>query len=214
MAPVMRPTSRLLFVTPFLATGAGLVIYILSGISLPLGIALVAAGGVLLAIAAWRRSSGQSRDALRDAFRAGVISGVLATLAYDVTRVLLVKVVGFAFWPFDTFSRFGQALLGTASQGPWVTTAGTTFHLVNGIGFAVAYTMCFGRRGILAGIAWAFMLELAMVSLYPGWLGLKALDEFLSISIVGHLAYGSVLSLVSQRLLQSTSGAEHIENVG
>jgi hypothetical protein len=45
----------------------------------------------------------------------------------------------------------------------------------------------------LTGVAWAALLEVFMVTLYPGWLGLRALEEFLSVSIVGHAVYGVVL---------------------
>ena len=55
------------------------------------------------------------------------------------------------------------------------------------------------------GLAWAAVLELFMVSLYPGWLGLKPLDEFLSVSIFGHIVYGTVLGSVARRGLQEQS---------
>jgi hypothetical protein len=147
------------------------------------------------------------RADLRRAVRAGLVAGLPATVAYDVTRLLLVEVANFAFRPFHAFTNFGQALLGTTAEGPWVTAVGTGFHLVNGLGFAIAYAVCFGRRGVPAGIAWAFVLEAAMVSVYPGWLGLKALDEFLQVSVAGHVVYGSVLGLVAQRMLRHSQGA-------
>jgi hypothetical protein len=42
------------------------------------------------------------------------------------------------------------------------------------------------------------MLESIMVSIYPSWLGLKALDEFLSVSILGHVIYGAMLGIMAQ----------------
>jgi hypothetical protein len=41
-------------------------------------------------------------------------------------------------------------------------------------------------------------LELCMVSIYPGWLEMKALNDFLHVSIVGHLVYGTVLGYLSK----------------
>jgi hypothetical protein len=47
-----------------------------------------------------------------------------------------------------------------------------------------------------------------MVSVYPGWLGMKALDEFLSVSITGHVAYGLVLGWLARSLLRSSRWGE------
>jgi len=45
-----------------------------------------------------------------------------------------------------------------------------------------------------------------MVNIYPGWLGLRALDEFLSVSVVGHLAYGAVLGALCARAARPRTG--------
>lgn len=42
-----------------------------------------------------------------------------------------------------------------------------------------------------------------MVSVYPGWLGMKALDEFLQVSIFGHFVYGIVLGYFAKRGVKS-----------
>lgn len=130
------------------------------------------------------------------------MAGALATGAYDLFRYLLVKAAHFTFWPFDIFSIFGQALVGAEYTGTWVTVAGVAYHVVNGVGFAVAYSLWLGRRGPLAGIAWALVLELLMVSVYPGWLGLKALDEFVTVSVFGHFVYGATLGYTARIILK------------
>lgn len=197
---------RLLFAAPFLATGAGLLAYILAGVSLPLGVAFVGVWTLVVATGVWRRSDVLVRAHIRRRVAIGLIAGLLATIAYDLSRALLVEYANFAFRPFDTFTLFGQALLGTGDRGLWVVAAGLSFHLANGLGFAVAYALCLGERGVRAGIAWAFVLELAMVTVYPGWLGLKALDEFMQVSVLGHLAYGSVLGFVTQHMVRRPEG--------
>ena len=185
----------------FLSTGAALVVYIISGVS------LAAAGLVLLLIAAgvaivvWRRATGSGRDELSRAVRVGLIAGVAATAAYDLTRYLVIEVFDFTIWPFDTFTLFGRALVGAGYTGWWVTLVGTLYHVANGIGFAIAYTVWFGRKGPLAGIAWAFVLEAFMLTLYPGWLNPSAIGEFVQMTVVGHVAYGATLGYLGRRLL-------------
>ena len=146
---------------------------------------------------------------MRRSLLVGIICGLLATGAYDLTRYSIVEVTNFTFWPFDIFTIFGQALIGTENDGPFVTTAGIVYHLANGIGFSIAYTVLLGRRGVWAGVLWAMILETLMVSVYPGWLELKALDEFLQVSVLGHLAYGCVLGFTARFLLTWNEGAWH-----
>jgi hypothetical protein len=48
-----------------------------------------------------------------------------------------------------------------------------------------------------------------MVSLYPAWLGLQAMEEFVQVTIAGHLAYGIVLGYLARSLLRSSRWGEH-----
>jgi hypothetical protein len=193
--------QRLLFAALFLSTGAALLIYIISGISLLAAAGLVLVLAALVGAALWRRVDGQGRSALHTLLWVGLVAGFLATSAYDLSRFFLIEVTGIAFWPFDIFNVFGQALVGAGYSGPWVRLAGLLYHFANGIGFALAYTIVAGRRGVWTGILWALVLELLMVTVYPGWLDMRALDEFLQISVLGHLVYGAVLGLSAKWLL-------------
>jgi hypothetical protein len=70
--------------------------------------------------------------------------------------------------------------------------------------FAVAYTILFGTVGWWAGILWALGLEALMLSVYPGWLNPQPFGEFVSVSMLGHVAYGTVVgSLARWWLLRS-----------
>jgi hypothetical protein len=61
-----------------------------------------------------------------------------------------------------------------------------------------------GGRHWAYGVGWALLLELAMLTVYPIWLGLQAvLAEFTAVLVVGHLAYGSTLGWFSQRWFDS-----------
>jgi hypothetical protein len=193
----------------FLASGAALVVYIVSGISLPwtfLGLGLVAAAVVVLAL---RRMPPLRRAFVRRRIAVGAVAGLAATLAYDAVRYALVEFGGLQVKPFEAWRLFGLALTDTDLPPAAVLVAGTAFHVCNGVAFGIAYTLAFGQRGPIAGIVWALVLETFMVSLYPGWLGLKALDEFISVSVAGHLAYGSVLGALARSLLRSSRWGEH-----
>jgi hypothetical protein len=185
----------------FLASGAALLSYILSGISLQLTLAVAVMAAVGTGAALWRRATAPQRAAWRRTVTAGLLAGVAATAAYDLSRYVLVEVAGLGFSPFDVFGLFGRALTGAHHASGWVIAAGAGFHVLNGVGFGTAYTLWLGRRGPAAGIVFAMVLETIMVSVYPGWLGLKALDEFVPVSVVGHLCYGFVLGSVARQLL-------------
>jgi hypothetical protein len=193
---------RSLFAALFLSTGAALLIYLISGISLGAAVTLVLAGAMIVGAGIWRRSASHDRAAVRQTVWAGIPAGVLATTAYDLSRFVLIELTGIQFWPFDIFTIFGQALIGVGYTGSLIAAVGIVYHLANGIGFGIAYTIMFGRHGVLAGIVWALLLEVLMVTFYPGWLGLKALNDFLQVSIVGHLVYGAVLGVTARALLQ------------
>ncbi|WP_199624424.1 DUF6789 family protein [Paenibacillus alkalitolerans] len=189
------------FAALFLSTGAALLVYVMSGISLLATTFVILICALVIGSFIWRKSSENKRLDLKRRVVTGLIAGALATALYDVFRFLLIKITGIMFWPFDIFNIFGKALVGAEQAGFWVTILGFVFHIANGIGFGIAYTIAFGERGIWMGILWAMILEAMMVTVYPGWLGLKALDEFLSVSVFGHFVYGITLGYMAKRLI-------------
>jgi len=124
-----------------------------------------------------------------------------ATAAYDLTRLALVAVLGMDLRPFEAVPLFGQLLTGAPAHSPVAVAVGVAYHLSNGVGFGVAFAMVAGRRGIGAGVAWALVLEAIMLTLYPGWLDIRSIREFASVSMLGHVAYGGVLGWMARRLL-------------
>lgn len=176
-----------------LSTGAALIAYIVFHIPM----AAAAAAFAIAGIAAWvlvlpslepatRRQIGR-RAAL------GALAGVPAIAAYDGTRFGVVALASMSFQPFHVFPLFGYALLGTGASALAATLAGIGFHIANGLGFAIAFSLAISRPNPLLGIAWALCLEALMLLLYPGWLGISLASELVPISFAGHLAYGSVL---------------------
>src|SRR5579859_968215 len=173
MAPSDR--SALVLGAIFGSSGLALLVYILAGVSLGLTLLLVMAAATAGGLLARRRLPPERRALLARRIAAGTAGGAAGLLAYDGTRWLLVQAGHFKLKPFDVFYSFGQAMFGQAILGPghpaWLLwTAGIAFHLLNGIGFAVAYAVWLGERGWLAGIAFAMGLQAVMVAVYPSWL--------------------------------------------
>jgi hypothetical protein len=199
--------GRALLGSFFLASGGALLFYILSGVSLGGTFALMVAGAVAGTVAVRRRLAPERRADLDRRLRAGLAAGVAGLAAYDGTRWAFVHLAHYRFKPFDVFSIFGQALAGRALLGPhhaawWIDAAGLAFHVTNGIGFATAYTIWMGRRGVVAGIVFALALNLAMILLYPGWLKIRLLGEFIQVAMLGHLAYGAAVGATARALLR------------
>ncbi|MGH3681812.1 MAG: hypothetical protein ACRDT2_16385 [Natronosporangium sp.] len=184
-----------------LSTGAAVAVTILfvpDSLLWP-ALVLVAGTGLTAATMIWRMRP-DARRALGRRARTGLVAGVVATLAYDAVRWLLVVATPWTVDPFAAFPIFGQLLLGTESTGPAVWTAGTLFHAANGLGFAVGYTVVIRRPGLVSAVAWALVLELFTILLYPDWLGVPKIGELFSVSLLGHLAYGLALGLVAIRI--------------
>lgn len=190
----------------FLANGAALLVYILAGVSLRWTATALAVVALTVGVIVVRRMSPERRRRFARRVRAGAIAAFAATLAYDAARYGLVEVAGLTIKPFETWRLFGLALTDVGQSPVLAFAIGTAFHLSNGIGFGIAYTVAFGTRGPLAGIVFALVLETFMVSVYPGWLGLRALDEFLQVTIFGHVVYGATLGWLARSLLRRDRG--------
>jgi hypothetical protein len=192
---------RLVLAVAAMMSGSALVVTVFTRISLGLTLTLAAVCMGAIGWRTWIGLSPASRPWLWERIRTGALAGIPATVAYDVVRFSVVKSTGFQLWPFDTFVLFGQAILGTG-RSPWLTVAvGTAYHYVNGLCFAVAYSIVFRRRLFLYGVLWGLGLEASMLLVYPNWLPLgRVMGEFTIVSVSGHIAYGMTLGLLVQRL--------------
>jgi hypothetical protein len=209
--PELRLDRRLvLLLLPF-AGGAGLVVHVLVDVSLPLAFALLAVVGTGLVALSLRRLSPATRALLGVRLRAGVLGGVLGTAAYDSARYGLVAVFRMSFQPFHVFEIFGRLFVGDGVPVATATAVGFAYHVSNGVCFGIAYATLLSRSdgrsgrlrrpGVVTGVLWGIGLELAMALLYPSWLRIEALREFLTVSAFGHVIYGGVLgSVVARRL--------------
>lgn len=182
-----------------LATGAALIVHVLSSISLGLSLLVAFALVTVAGFLAWQRLPGPAQVEAALRAKAGFVAGLLGTIAYDLLRLVIVNVFHYTFWPFDIFSIFGLAIAGPGLPPALTTTVGVVYHYTNGILFAIAYAILLAPRGWWAGILWALGLEALMLAIYPGWLHIQAYNEFISVSMLGHIAYGMLLGIVSVR---------------
>jgi hypothetical protein len=198
---IRLPLRLLLIGLPF-AGGAGLVLYILAGVSLPLAIVALACGGAVLWALVMPKLTVAARQSLRQRAVIGMTAGLAGTVAYDAARYGTVALFAMSFQPFHVLSLFGEAFIGTG-HSVWLTFAvGAAYHLSNGVFFGVAYALAFRRYAWWSGVLWGIGLELCMATLYPAWLRIQMLGEFLQVSAVGHVVYGSVLGVVAAKALQ------------
>lgn len=187
-----------------MSSGIALVIAVLAKASLALMLFVLGLfAGCILALK-WFHATDCSRNVIKQKIVVGLKAGCIATLAYDLSRLLVVKLCNFPISPFKAFPLFGHLILGENASQAAVYIAGTAYHFVNGMLFTVAYCFAFGGRHWLYGVLWALGLEGAMLALYPTWLDLgKVMQEFTIMSMTGHVVYGSVLGVLCQKWLKA-----------
>lgn len=197
----MRVRSRSWIVgVAALFSGVALLTNIIGGVSLRLALLLALILPISAFGIAWSRMTPEARHKTVARLKVGLLAGLLATGAYDLTRFTLYRFDTSPYNPFEVTRVFGSLLVGTSAKPVFVYTAGAAFHALNGLCFAIAYWFLFGRFGVVAAVVWALFLEVFQLTLYPGWLNIKFYREFLQISASSHLSYGVVLGLSCQWL--------------
>jgi hypothetical protein len=166
--------------------------------------ALVILGGIGFALY-WASLLPVVRAALARRLAYAAWIGLAATVCYDVTRIVVDRVLQSPINPFEALPLYGQLLTGAPADSGLARAVGVLYHGANGVGFGMAFVMIVGRPGPLSGLAWGLGLELAMALLYPSWLRIQALEEFLTISVVGHAAYGLSLGILARSFLGRTT---------
>lgn len=198
-----------------LGSGAALVATIVLGIPLTASLAI----GILVVLVAFAvlvaRTEPGKRAVIVRLARTGLLAGIVATLAYDVSKAILSVADPTPYNPFEAVRIFGLLLVGEAAPPVLVWAAGIAFHLLNGWSFAIAFTQFVGpaaarsqRRAIALGMAWGMVLEVFQLTLFPGWLSIGFIAEFTTISFAGHLVYGATLGTIVHHRLRGAPGAD------
>jgi hypothetical protein len=153
----------------------------------------------VIALVALLRLAGHSEVAGRA--RAGLLGGAIGIVAYDAVRLAL-QAVHLVQHPFAAITLYGQSLLPGASAGP---TAGWIYHIWNGLAFALFFAVVIARPTVTKAIIWALLLDTLQTLTIGEMPGIAVGQEFLTASIVGHLAYGATLGTIAPRLISHTS---------
>ena len=207
--PDLVEVRRLPLAPLFAATGAALVIYVTSEISLALAVVITVAIFLGVFAAGWFRIPLAQRAEAKRRVVVGIAAGAAGTAAYDAIRVIHVAVVDLRFPSFDILEAFGTALLGEGRAEWMVMTAGIGFHVTIGVGLVTAYTLVLRRPNVVNGVVFALVLGTFAVVIIPNWLGTEEVFlEFLAVSAVGHLVYGAMAGGVAQWLLGRWRPAE------
>jgi hypothetical protein len=156
------------------------------------------------------RSSGSERQLIGRSVVYGAVAGFLATMAYDLSKAALSILDPSPYNPFEAIRTFGKLLAGPSAGEQAIVASGAAFHLLNGTMFGIAYVFIFARDGAISsgralatGVAWGIFLELFQLTLYPGWLDIRAYREFVMISALGHVVYGATLGTIALTLFRS-----------
>lgn len=121
---------------------------------------------------------------------AGLFAGFVGLIAYDVIRWVLVETGLIPANPFRVIEVFGLLIMQTDTDTLLTKSVGWGFHIWNGLTFAMMFTLAFGRGRILWAVIWSLILEVAMLASYPSMFHIVMGWPFVSISLIGHVAFG------------------------
>ena len=131
---------------------------------------------------------------LADLMVLGAWTGAVATVGYDLVRVILKMAFGFHFNPFAAIPIFGQLMTGTTVSTPLVLTFGWVYHFWNGMSFGMMFAIFRPRGGMISGLVWGLGLAVLMLVTYPNLLHVNPEDPgFLTADLIGHAVWGIVL---------------------
>ncbi len=136
----------------------------------------------------------------------GFAAGLIGTLVYDLVRIAAQASMLFDYNAFTAIHIFGSLILDRPETALDARIAGWTYHFWNGISFGVIYALIAGSAKWYWGLAWGMMLEVIMIGVYPVAFSVQRTDPaFLSISLIGHAAYGVVLGALCSRWCRDAS---------
>jgi len=125
----------------------------------------------------------------------GLVWGLMATIAYDLVRPLLITIFGLDFRPYRAMDLFGSLIV-PEGAGLLVILTGWGYHFWNGMSFGMMYALVRPMGGWISGLVWGLGLQVLMMAVYPTFLQARLDDPgFLVTGIVGHSLWGVVLGL-------------------
>lgn len=155
---------------------------------------------VLYALAAYAKKINAAM--LTNGLWVGLWAGLAATLVYDGVRFVVERTHLFGYNGFVPILMFGNWITGRPTDSLAAKLAGWSYHYWNGATFGVIYTLLAGRRRWWWGLGYGILMECCMLGIFPFFLRVSSKADFIAVSMIGHLAYGAVLGVLSARYLR------------
>jgi len=134
----------------------------------------------------------------------GCWAGLLATFLYDIVRVPVV-ISGVPV--FKAISYFGTVFVQVPAPTIVSECVGWSYHLSNGIGFALMYFLWVRTPRWWTAVIWGLVLEgVMLLTPYAEVFGYKLSRQFLAITIGSHVVYGLGLWMGWRWLEPGTGG--------
>jgi hypothetical protein len=141
----------------------------------------------------------------------GIALGLAATVAYDLVRLAAQTALPLDFNAFAIHARFGELIIDQPRDSTAARVVGWSYHISNGLTFALCYTLVAGRARWWWGLLYGLTLESLMVVMYPTGFGLsRGNEDFLIVSFLGHATYGSVLGLLNYRFNENEPSGSRV----
>jgi hypothetical protein len=185
---------------------ASLLLHAVGWLRMPFTASFVTLPGLVLLLCVTVWAGRARRDLMYNRLVVGLASGAVGLVVYDVVRLVVAQFVT-GFDAFYSIRVFGNLITGAPVATPEALAVGFGYHTTNGLTFGVIYALLAGPARWWWGLAWGLVLEIAMILVYPAIYIPTSSRAFLTVSIVGHAAFGSVIGLACQRYARPARGA-------
>jgi len=197
--------QQLPLIVAFLAastSGAAIILYALGWVTLTYSVTFLAPLSAILFLALLARSRWGQKHVFVNRLIGGLIAGVAGLAAYNLVRLLILFSGQVPFNPFRPIEVYGLLILDRYEDTTLTKAVGWGFHIWNGLSFALMYTLAVGPGHLLWGLGWAMLLEIAMLATYPTIFHLTMNWPFITVSLVGHVAYGLAIGATARRVVK------------
>lgn len=211
--PAAYREDPVLFTLALAAAGTStvpLLLHLAGVIRMPYTLSFVTLPALVFLLCAQALAGRAGRVVIVNRLRAGFVAGLVALVAYNLTRWLVSAVAELPSSPFYSIRIFGSLITGRAPDTLAAELSGWAYHVSNGVTFAIMYALVAGPARWWCGLLWGLALETAMLLVYPSSAILRppALASFVVVSLVSHAAYGAAVGLCTRRLARPRGGGD------